>query len=581
MLRFRLKPNLTEVLTMSYQVLARKYRPQTFNEVVGQGSVTRTLTNSIKSGRIANAYIFCGPRGVGKTSVARLLSKTLNCENAPGQDPCNECSSCREISLGNNIDVLEIDGASNRGIDEIRALRENVRFSPSKGSYKIYIIDEVHMLTQEAFNALLKTLEEPPAHVKFIFATTEAHKVLPTIMSRCQRFDFKRIPPSSIYDRINNIAEKENIDIEDKAALLIARSGEGSLRDSLVILDQMVSFSGGRIAAEDVMELLGMVSRSRIFELSGAVIDENPKKTILVLDDIINSGKSPVFITNSLISHFRDLMILKTAGSPTADMAFSDDEMDVLNSQLAKISLESLLYILQTLTHCLTIMKNALFARAPLEIALIRLTERDSLLSLPELLKKVEKMEGTAVPGAAGTDVSPEAEVISEKKSVPAPDRPRETVAETLSRASLDDDPDEDDVPVPSGDFNAVKRHWHSILNYVKNRKMSVYTFLAAAKPVELSPEKVVIGFDEDHAFNKEVLESEGNRSILQEAVEKITGAPARIEINILDFLGSDKEHTRDDKRPDETSEQMKPVIEKAMDVFGGHIVRDVKEGAE
>jgi DNA polymerase-3 subunit gamma/tau len=562
---------------MSYQVLARKYRPQTFDEVIGQGSVTRTLKNSIESGRIANAYIFCGPRGVGKTSVARLLSKTLNCENTPGGDPCNKCSSCREISLGNNIDVLEIDGASNRGIDEIRALRENVRFSPSKGSYKIYIIDEVHMLTQEAFNALLKTLEEPPAHVKFIFATTEAHKVLPTIMSRCQRFDFKRIPPASIYERINDIADKENIDIDDKAALLIARSGEGSLRDSLVVLDQMVSFSGGRITAEDVLELLGMVSRSRIFELSGAVIGKDPKKTILALDSIINSGKSPVFITDSLISHFRDLMILKTAGKPTEDMAFSGDEMEALNTQLEKVSLDSILYILQTLTHCLTIMKSALFARAPLEIALIRLTERDSLLSLPELLKKVEKMEGAVLPADAGTEAPDGPDIVSEKKRAPEPGTSRDTAAAALKEGRPDDE--EEGPAVPSGDFNTVKRHWHSILNYVKNRKMSVYTFLTTAKPVEVSPEKVIIGFDGDHAFNKEVLESEGNRGILQEAVEKITGAPARIEISILDFLGSEKEPQRDEERSKEASEQMKPVIEKAMDVFGGHIVRDIKEG--
>ncbi|MFC1480614.1 DNA polymerase III subunit gamma/tau, partial [Candidatus Omnitrophota bacterium] len=346
---------------MSYQVFAQKYRPQTFDDVIGQEAATRTLKNSVIRGRLANAYIFCGPRGVGKTSVARLLSKTLNCEMPPEKSPCNLCSSCREISQGNNIDVLEIDGASNRGIDEIRALRENVKFSPSKGKYKVYIIDEVHMLTQEAFNALLKTLEEPPAHVKFVFATTAPHKVLPTIMSRCQRFDFKKIPPKMIYDRVMDIAKKEKIDIDEKAALLISRSADGSLRDSLVILDQMVSFSGKKILPDDVIELLGMVHKDRIFELSDAVIDNDPGRVTRILDELINSGKDPVFVTNGLISHYRDLMILKTTGAPTSDMAFAADELEKLTQQLGKLSLEEILYILQNLSHCLTLMKGTMF----------------------------------------------------------------------------------------------------------------------------------------------------------------------------------------------------------------------------
>ena len=278
---------------MSYQVLAQKYRPQTFDSVIGQETVTRTLKNAVLKNRIANAYIFCGPRGVGKTSVARLLSKAMNCEQPPEKAPCNKCASCLEITQGNNIDVLEIDGASNNGVDEIRALRENVKFAPSKGKYKIYIIDEVHMLSQGAFNALLKTLEEPPAHVKFIFATTESHKVLATIMSRCQRFDFKKIPPSMIFDKIMDISKKEKINIDKKAALLIARAADGSLRDAIVILDQMVSFSGDKITSSDVVELLGMVHKDKMFDLSSAINEKDPGRVAKILDEKIHLVVKP------------------------------------------------------------------------------------------------------------------------------------------------------------------------------------------------------------------------------------------------------------------------------------------------
>ena len=555
---------------MSYQVLAQKYRPQTFEDVIGQEAVTRTLKNSILQGRIANAYIFCGPRGVGKTSIARLLSKILNCEKPMDKRPCNECYSCREISQGNNIDVLEIDGASNRGIDEIRALRENVKFSPSKGAYKIYIIDEVHMLTPEAFNALLKTLEEPPAHVKFIFATTEPHKVLPTIMSRCQRFDFKRIPPKMMFDRVMGIAKKEKIDVDEKAALLIARAADGSMRDALVILDQMVSFSTGKISADDVIELLGMVHKDKMFDLSDAVINSEPEKVISILDELVNNGKDPVFIANSLIAHYRDLMILKAAKGPTSDMVFSQDELDKLNEQLDKLTVEEILYILQNLSHCLGLMKGALFARAPLEIALVRLTKRGNAIALADVLEKLDGMG--ASPGRNIPSVSSSDPGISPVRPV----RPR-----SRNDSAAMDDPDEEadnngtsEESGPNPEFN-----WKTLLNYVRSKKMSVFTFLNAAKPVEFNSKRVVIGFDKEHAFNKEALETESNKNVIEEAVNKVLGASPRLEFTLLEFLDDSAEQdTAKTERVKIEKEVMGPVIEQAMDVFGGHVVRDLKE---
>jgi DNA polymerase III subunit gamma/tau len=543
---------------MSYQVLSQKYRPADFEEVAGQASTTRTLTNSIERGRVANAYIFCGPRGTGKTSVARLLSKTLNCEKPSGKSPCGACGSCLEITRGSGIDVLEIDGASNRGIDEIRALRENVKFSPSKGKYRIYIIDEVHMLTPEAFNALLKTLEEPPAHVKFIFATTEPHKVLPTIMSRCQRFDFKKIPPGTIYDRIKDIASKEKVEVEDKAALLMARAADGSMRDGLVILDQMVSFSTGKVTLEDVVELLGMVHRDKIFELAGAIIDKEPREAAGMIDELISAGKDPVFVNNSLISHFRDLMILKTAGEPTQDMAFSGDELEELNAQKEKLPLEDILYILQSLSHCLVLMKGAMFARAPLEIAVIKLTKRENALALGEMLSKLNGAEEPR-EGSAALD-RPAREI---KHNAPVPE---------------ENDDNGDNFSTGSS-FEGQKHRWKALLNYVRSKKMSVYTFLNAGSPIEIDDKAIVIGFDKSHSFNKNALETGNNNAVVQEAADKVMGKRVKISFKVLETpTGSDEDAMERSARKEKAAEEMKPMLEKAMDVFGGHVVRDLME---
>ncbi len=440
------------------------------------------------------------------------------------------------------MDVLEIDGASNRGIDEIRTLRENVKFSPSRGKFRIYIIDEVHMLTTEAFNALLKTLEEPPAHVRFIFATTEAQKVLPTIMSRCQRFDFKRIPPALMFERLMMIGEKEKISIDEKAALLIAGSADGSLRDAIVILDQMVSFSDKKISTDDVLELLGMIHRDRIFDLSDAVILNDPGRAARALDGLISGGKDPVFIADSLIRHYRDLMILKTAGSPTSDMTFTGDELVKMRQQQEKLSLEEILYILQNLSHCLNLMKGSMFSRAPLEITLIRLAGKGDVLSIPGILDRLEEL-GRGGSGDAGE---------TERNIVP-------------ESAGVDSD--------------SERGQWKTVLAYIKNKKMSVFTSLSEGKLVEFNNDRVVIGFGQDDAFNKEVLETGSSRSLIKEAVSSVLGASPRLEFRLLEFLGGSAAGARrDEKKNNRTPEALKPIIGKAIDVFGGRIVGNFRE---
>ena len=300
---------------MSYVVIARRYRPQTFEEIIGQEHVSKTLANAIANGRIAHAYIFSGPRGVGKTTTARIFAKAVNCEKGPTPTPCNTCPSCVAITKGNSLDVYEIDGASNRGIDEIRNLREKIRFAPSMGKYRVYIIDEVHMLTKEAFNALLKTLEEPPEHVIFIFATTEIHRVPATILSRCQRFDFRRMPIKTIMNHLRQICQAENIRIEEDALLQIAKKADGSMRDSQSILDQLISYSGNEIKFENVAQALGVIHQDEFFNLTEYIRNSDVKNIILATNKIFQTGYDLNEFLLGLEEHFRNILVLKATGS--------------------------------------------------------------------------------------------------------------------------------------------------------------------------------------------------------------------------------------------------------------------------
>src|SRR5438094_5666455 len=313
---------------VSYEVFARKYRPQTFDDLVGQAHVSRTLKNAVARNRLAHAYLFVGPRGIGKTSTARILAKALNCVNGPTVTPCGACDSCKEITGGNSLDVLEIDGASNNGVEQVRELRDNVRYAPSKGHFKIYIIDEVHMLTSAAFNALLKTLEEPPPHVKFIFATTEPQKVLPTIVSRCQRFDLHRIPAKLIADHLQFIAGKEKITLEPAAAHAIARGAEGGLRDAESMLDQLVAFCGEKIAENDVLNVFGFTSEQTVVDFVGRILRAETPAALELLHGQCDAGKDMMKLMSDLIAYLRDLLVFKAK----PDALKEDVEPDVQTS---------------------------------------------------------------------------------------------------------------------------------------------------------------------------------------------------------------------------------------------------------
>ena len=358
---------------MSYRALYRVFRPQTFSEVRGQDHISTTLKNAILTERLAHAYLFCGPRGTGKTSSAKILAKAVNCLDLQNGEPCNQCANCRAINEDNFLDVLEIDAASNRGIDEIRDLRDKVRFAPSQGKKKVYIIDEVHMLTNEAFNALLKIMEEPPPYVKFILATTDLHKVPPTVLSRCQRFDFRRIAPSDIVDRIKTVAEKEGtFTVNDEAARLIARLSDGGMRDALSLLDQCIAFSS-EITPETVSSAAGIAGRDYLFDIIDAVSENDISRVISVTDRLYGMSKDMQRLCEELISQFRNMMLIKTIPGQNEILACMPDEIDRLTEIAGKMTLPDILEKLDILQTCCDRLSRSLNKRTELEMCFVRL----------------------------------------------------------------------------------------------------------------------------------------------------------------------------------------------------------------
>ncbi|MBI5574546.1 MAG: DNA polymerase III subunit gamma/tau [Elusimicrobia bacterium] len=384
---------------MSYIVLARKYRPQKFDDIVGQEHITRVLKNAIKEKRIAHGYIFSGQRGVGKTTTARIFAKALNCKEGPKEEPCNKCDSCREIVSGNSIDVMEIDAASNRGIDQIRELRENIKYAPSSSKYKIYIIDEAHQITEPAWNALLKTLEEPPAHAIFIFATTSTQKIPPTILSRCQRFSFRPLSIKEISGQIEKIAEKENIKIDDKAVAVISRSVGGALRDALSVFDQVISFCGATITSQDIISILGCVKEDLLTDMFECIEKNDAKKLLQIVNKTMMLGYDPLNIAGDLQEYIRCVMLYKI--SPELVRTISDTEKLELYSQ--NLFIDVLFRLVQILSECTEQMKNAEQPSVVLEVFCMKLTQK--YVGLDELISRLENLESSSLNEQKETEI--------------------------------------------------------------------------------------------------------------------------------------------------------------------------------
>jgi len=426
--------------------LPLKYRPMTFEDVVGQEHVTRTLKHAIESGRVANAYLFVGSRGIGKTTLSRIFAKALNCQRPKGVEPCGACENCRQIGEGRSLDVVEIDGASHNKVEDVRsAIIDTVGFAPATGKYKIFIVDEVHMLSAAAFNALLKTLEEPPPYVKFIFATTEGDKVLPTIVSRCQRFDLRRIQTNAIVERLRHICDLEKVGIEDDALLAIARGAEGGMRDALSSLDQLIAFKGGKITEEDALSVFGLVSRKSLEDLAGAILAGDAAAILRAVDAFDSAGKNMRRLADELLRHFRNLIVFQSLGGKTSSIEATPDQLKTLAAQAGLVDSSRLFRVTDQLVDLDDKLRHTLSVRTLIELSLIRASRVASIATVEELMRAVRALRGGA-PAAVSVSVpaAPAPVRAAAPPSVldaPAPPSPPARPLDPAARKALLDDP--------------------------------------------------------------------------------------------------------------------------------------------
>jgi DNA polymerase-3 subunit gamma/tau len=574
---------------MAYEVLARKWRPQQFADVVGQGHVTTTLQNAIKAKRIAHAYLFVGPRGIGKTSLARLFAKALNCHEGPTPTPCDKCDSCREIMSGSSMDVMEIDGASNNGVDQVRELRENVKYAPTRGPYKIYIIDEVHMLSTGAFNALLKTLEEPPAHVKFFFATTEAYKVPATIVSRCQRFDLRRIPAPLIVERVQLIAQAEGVELDADAALAIARGAEGGLRDAESALDQLIAFRGNKIAEADVLAVFGLVSRRTLETLAGALLKGDVSTLVETVAELDEAGKDMQRLNLELLDYFRGLLVLLCAPEAAAKLDVVTVQLETFRKQAALTTPDRLLRIAEILSQTEDRMRYSLSKRTLVETALIRCA-RTTAVSIDELLRRLEGLQKSAglppVASAAGSESAGPA-----AGAAPAAKRTVNEVRGT-GYAAAPTPPPAPVVPVAVSDLEMLTAHWHDLIERVGKQASLAKNLLIDARPLAVTADKVVIGFDPEFSKNMERLQASSFlrpvQAVLSQALKRQVGVEMRLIPSDGAQVDVPADHTVDrvaESRPGFGAKTARtkqdwvqePVVRRALEIFNGSIV-DIRE---
>ena len=545
---------------MSYLVLARKWRPQVFDDLVGQEHVSQTLKNAITADRVHHAFLFTGARGVGKTSAARIFAKALNCQQGPTINPCGTCPSCVDITNSQGIDVLEIDGASNTGVDDIRELRENIRYLPSQSRYKIFIIDEVHMLSINAFNALLKTLEEPPEHAKFIFATTEPHKIPITILSRCQRFDFKKIGLIPLQARLRFIVEQEKIEISDAGLAIIARSGGGSMRDALSTLDQVIAFCGEQVDDDELQHLLGLVSRRLLLDTLEAVLERDPRQALALVQKVDNHGHSFRQFCQQLVELTRGMVILKVVSQPGDLVDFSETELHELRALATPATLEDLQRILTILIRAEADLAVSNYPRLTMEMVLVKLSGLPAGIEVGELIKRFDALERRLASGLPGVDSKP-----VERKKEPAPP----------------DVPPPEEVPgkkleaLPGPDTG--EKDWAGLVDFVKNRRRPrISALLEQSSLLLLDLPRLRIGMPGKY-FS---LADTEMRQSLQDLAAEYYGTAVKVEVEKVGNGDQAPPSLHEERVRQESDRQKKlrenaaehPLVKSALEIFGGTI---------
>jgi DNA polymerase-3 subunit gamma/tau len=484
--------------------------------------VVRTLRNAVEQGKVHHAYLFVGSRGTGKTSMAKILARSLNCERGgPTVTPCGECESCTTIAAGSSVDVIEMDAASNRSVDDVRDLRERVAYAPTGGRWKVYILDEAHMLTKEAWNAFLKTLEEPPPNTVFVLATTEAHKVMATIADRCQRFDFQRPSLEQISEVLRRVATAEGIEVDDAAVAMIARSASGSFRDALGTLDQLVAFGGTQVSLHAVLELLGAADADLLFEAVDAVIASDPKAVLLGVEKMARSGRDPAQFARDLLAHLRHLLVTQTVGEVPNTFVVTATDADRLAAQAQAIGAATLVRTIDELATALTNVREGDDARMAVEIALLKAARPDLDPSTEGLLRRIERLEeqGTSESQAAGP--------------VGAGDPPPPAVAKASSAAVPPAPPPA--AEAPSLDLEELKRIWPSVVEKLRETSPALAATFEGARPVDLTDEGVTVGFPGDATFNKRKAEAPDKRELMGEALEAVLGQRMKPNYVLLD----------------------------------------------
>lgn len=555
---------------MSHQAIYRRFRPKIFDDVLGQEHVTKTIKNQILSNNIAHAYLFTGIRGTGKTSTAKIFARAVNCINNHDGNPCNECEICKSILNETNMDVIEMDAASNNGVEDIRELRDKVKFLPVKSKYKVYIIDEVHMLSKGAFNALLKTLEEPPEHLLFILATTEPHKIPATILSRCQRFDLHRIKVPTIVENMKKICEEIDVDIDENALKLIAANSEGAMRDALSILDRCVSFTQDKIDYETVINLLGTVNYQTIMEVASSLLDKDIEKTMVLVDNILDQGKELTFFLDELIIYFRNLLIIKTTNITENLTKVSDDAIKEFKSISEKISVDEIVYYIEELSSTQVECKRALNPKILLETKLIKMMHTSNAFNVDELIKRIETLENSIKHGVSiySSDETMAAKQRSVKPSNTgnvASSQMQEQIHKTVEDNKANKKAESKNIVPSNMDDNsmqsAIVNGWQEILKRVRTENAGLQAIIRECNLVEVVNKKAVFEFDPKFTFHINAANQPKNKVKFKEVLSSYLNDECEVEFII-------KKETNSKSKPKQ-KQTIEDIYEDLKNEFG------------